>query len=114
MIRSLFLVAFFCVSLAGFSQSDLNSRDTNKNKVEERVPLSDSERKERARISDSIYDAVINQNERTSMDRNLDSLMSTMREREKKQKRDAMIRIGIGVFFAVILIVGLARRRKKK
>ncbi len=31
-----------------------------------------------------------------------------------KQKRDAFIRIGLGIFFLLVLIIGLRRRAKKK
>ena len=36
------------------------------------------------------------------------------KEREAKARKQAYIRIGIGVAFAAVLVVGLLRRRKKK
>jgi hypothetical protein len=49
-------------------------------------------------------------------DRNLAGiklLMEQQKENKAKQKRTAVIRIGIGLVFLVILIVGLRRKSKK-
>ena len=43
----------------------------------------------------------------------LQLLMKQQNERRAKEKKAAMIRIGIGVLFLVILVIGLRRKRKK-
>lgn len=48
---------------------------------------------------------------------NMQNLMRVVNEQKKrkaKEKRDAMIRIGIGVLFFAVLIIGIMRRRKKQ
>jgi hypothetical protein len=44
---------------------------------------------------------------------NIDSLVRMQNERRAKQKKDAMIRIGIGVAMLAVLVIGLSRRKKK-
>jgi hypothetical protein len=46
--------------------------------------------------------------------KNLDLFLADMKERERKEKQQAYIRIGLGVAFLAVLIIGLIRRRKKK
>ncbi|HEV7332928.1 MAG TPA: hypothetical protein VGN63_17945 [Flavisolibacter sp.] len=43
----------------------------------------------------------------------LDDFLQEMREQEEKRERQAAIRIGLGVLFLVVVIVGLVRRRRK-
>jgi Na+/phosphate symporter len=45
---------------------------------------------------------------------NLENFTKELREREKANKKQAFIRIGIGVLFAVIFVIGMLRKRKKK
>lgn len=46
--------------------------------------------------------------------RNLNEFMARQNERQQKEKKRMYIRIGLGVFFLVILIIGLRRRSKKQ
>jgi hypothetical protein len=48
------------------------------------------------------------------MARNTENLMRSISERRQKEKRNAMIRIGIGLLFFVVLIIGWRRRAVKK
>jgi hypothetical protein len=43
----------------------------------------------------------------------LNDLVRIQEQRRAKEKKAAMIRIGIGVAFLVVLVIGLSRRRKK-
>lgn len=61
------------------------------------------------RFIDSMKNASMN-NE--SM-QGLDNLLRYQKEQRDKQRKQAFIYIGLGVFFLVILIVGLLRRRAK-
>jgi hypothetical protein len=65
------------------------------------------------RLEDSLAKLQIQQ----SLDQNsksLDLFLADMKEREKKEKRQLYIRIGLGVAFLAIVVYGLVRRRKKK
>lgn len=65
---------------------------------------------------DSLNKATQDQIFKESMEqnsRNLDSFLAMRKEQEAKEKRNAMIRIGIGVLFLVVLVIGLRRRVKK-
>jgi len=53
----------------------------------------------------------IRENERNIQ--NINALVRQQKEYRDKQRRQALIRIGIGVFFLAILVIGLMRRRKK-
>jgi hypothetical protein len=46
--------------------------------------------------------------------KSLDAFLQEMSEREKAEKRQRNFRIGLGVFFLLVLAVSLARRRKKQ
>lgn len=46
--------------------------------------------------------------------KSLDAFLQEMNEREKAEKRQRNFRIGLGVFFLIVLALGLARRKRKK
>ena len=48
------------------------------------------------------------------MGRNLDSFMAERREQERRQMRQAYVRIGFGVLMLIVLVVGLMRKKKKQ
>ncbi len=58
---------------------------------------------------DSVFKETMEQNSR-----NLDDFLKYRKELEARQKRNALIRIGIGILFFIVLLVGLSRRRKKQ
>jgi predicted PurR-regulated permease PerM len=49
-----------------------------------------------------------------NFDRNINSLLEVQKNRRAKEKRGAMIRIGIGVAFLIVLIIGLRKKATKK
>jgi hypothetical protein len=57
------------------------------------------------------YQDSINQ---ANMERNLNAFVTIQKERERKQKQQMYIRIALGVFFLIVLIVGITRRKKQK
>jgi hypothetical protein len=88
---------FFC--LEGYSQADTTS----------------------SRIVDTsvfnmntYYDSAAKKQAQDNNIKNLLALTDSLEKRKAKEKRAAMLRIGIGAGFLVILVVGLMRRRKKK
>ena len=50
---------------------------------------------------------------RREVNNGMDTYLEMSRERASRQKRNAIIRIGVGLGFLALLIVGLSRRRKK-
>ena len=67
-------------------------------------------------FSDSIEKAqkdIVNTQMDESLRRGNDYFLQLQQERGAKEKKAAMIRIGIGIFFLAVLIIGLLRRRKK-
>ncbi|MFT3676714.1 MAG: hypothetical protein QM781_12505 [Chitinophagaceae bacterium] len=49
-----------------------------------------------------------------SMSRNLDSFVKEQKARENREWKRAMLRLGIGIFFLIVFIWGMLRKRKKK
>ncbi|MBC7874453.1 MAG: hypothetical protein H7Y01_10675, partial [Ferruginibacter sp.] len=47
------------------------------------------------------------------MSRNINGILQLQKEQKARQKKAAMVRIGIGAGFLVILVIGLSRRRRK-
>jgi hypothetical protein len=60
------------------------------------------------------YDSAAEKQRQDNNIRNLLALSESLDKRKAKEKRAAILRIGIGVGFLVILVIGLMRRRKKK
>jgi len=67
----------------------------------------------------TIYDSILNVapasdsiSIREGIDRNITGILNLQKKQKERQKRAAMIRIGIGIAFFILLIVGLKRRRK--
>lgn len=59
-------------------------------------------------------DSLAKKQSMDQMNQNLNRFVKDMQARDKKAKKEAMIRIGIGVLFLGVLVVGILRRRKKK
>jgi len=49
-----------------------------------------------------------------NFDRNISGILEMQKNRRVKEKRAAMIRIGIGIAFLIVLIIGLRRKTVKK
>ena len=58
---------------------------------------------------DSTWQMTFQENEK-----NLNSLMNEIRERDRKEKQQMYLRFGLGLLFLDVLIIGLLRRRKRK
>ena len=50
---------------------------------------------------------------KSDIDRNMNYILEIQKRNKAKQKRNAIIRITIGVGFLILLIIGLRRRSKK-
>ena len=64
-------------------------------------------------VQDSLYHAAQSAAAQQQNIRNLTALMKESRKREEKEKRQAYIRLGLGILFFTVLIIGIYRRRKR-
>jgi len=60
------------------------------------------------RINDSMRKENLEQN-----NRNLDAFVALQKEREAKEKKRMYFRLGIGILFLAVMVIGLLRKRKK-
>ncbi len=65
-------------------------------------------------IKDSVEKTLREVKAEENIGKNVETLLKLNEENKAKQKKAAMIRIGIGVALLALLIVGLLRRRAKK
>lgn len=106
-MRKIFLCLLLCSTFAVFSQQDTDLP---------KQPLvnNDSALIKLQELKDSAALAIqIKQREDGNIKAFL-QIADQVKERRAKEKRNAYLRIGIGIAFLVILIVGLMRKRAKK
>src|SRR5258706_15889779 len=111
-----FLLLLFLFSLInGFSQPG-NKPAGGKNR--HKLIMNDSVLAKLKQFDDSVQEEARKKEELKQIEqdsqRNMDYFLQLQKERHAKEKRNAIIRIGIGVAFLILLIVGLRRRRLKK
>jgi hypothetical protein len=105
-MRQLLLVALLAFSITTFSQKkDSLTIDTSSLSAINRSI--DSSLKS---YTDSINKQMIERQTQQS----IDFFVQMQKERNTKEKRNAIIRIAIGVVFLAVFIVGILRRRKAK
>ena len=65
-------------------------------------------------INASIHtmDSINRELSNKQMARNMDAFMAEQKERDRKAKQGAYVRIGFGVLLFVVLIIGLRRKKK--
>jgi hypothetical protein len=108
----LFLALF--ISIEGLAQLG----DTmKKNQPELNLTRDDSVLMKLQKFQDSALTTLppLDSNEiKENFDRNINGLLEMQKNRRVKEKRAAMIRIGIGIAFLIVLIIGLRRKGVKK
>jgi cytochrome c1 len=104
-MRKLFIVFVFFCSLHTVAQ-DTAKKKNDTNSFSDFSLVHDSLKKAQ---EESIFKETMEQNSR-----NLNDFLKYQEEQKARQKRNALIRISIGVFFFIILLVGLNRQRKKR
>lgn len=62
----------------------------------------------------AYQDSVDKARSMESMSRNLDSFVREQKARENREWKRAVLRLGIGIFFLIVFIWGMLRKRKKK
>jgi hypothetical protein len=105
-MRRPLLLLCLVISLHSFAQTDadslLNSIQRNTDSINARIRIQDS-------INNKRY---MDQQAERNME-GIRQIMNQVKENERRQKQQNMIRIGIGVLFLIVLVIGLMRRKKK-
>ena len=109
-MRNLLLLLFCVFSIIGFGQQN----DTVPEKQSRpKVVFDDSAMMRLQRFKDSVSKAQEMEEFNKTNQKNLSYFLQLQKERRAKQKREAIIRIAIGIGFLIILVIGLRRRAKK-
>ena len=111
---TLALIFFSTIAFAQNSNKDLNELhqqiEKNRQRLDSTMSAFDTTMQNATQFNDSM--ATARQIE--SNNRNLGGLVSMMKEREKKERQRMWLRIGLGIAFLIIAIIGIARRKKTK
>ena len=111
----LFLIAALILQLCGHSQDQINQGkiDSLKHSIENERKAFQQWQDSFNKRQDSIYRSAQNGVDFDQNNRNLLTLMQQIKDREEKQKQQAYLRIGLGVLIFVVMVVLLARRKKR-
>ena len=112
-MKKLLLLIILFAGTAGAQKKDTGYQQLDPDRLLKQI---DSSRK----VTDSLMEAQSRRMQEEELqrtleqnNRNLDSFVQMQREREARAKKAMWMRLGLGVFFAAVLVVGLVRRRKK-
>jgi hypothetical protein len=110
-MRIFLLTLFLFLFIAGYPQSGIKKDSGDINLI-----INDSEHIRLQQVSDSLQEEKSKREAAEDIKRlseqSAGQFAQLSKERRAKEKRNAMIRIGIGVAFFILLIVGLRRRQK--
>ena len=108
----LFLLLFLSVNV--FSQSG----DSTVGRIRPKLIINDTVLNKLKQLDDSVAEVARKKAEAEDIERmtqnSANAFAQLSKERRAKEKRGAIIRIGIGVAMFIVLIIGLRRRRVKK
>ena len=104
-MRKFFIVLVFFCSLQVVAQDSAKTK-SDTNSFSGFSSLNDSLNKVQ---EDSIFKETMEQNSR-----NLTSFLKYQEEVKAREKRNALIRISLGIFFFIVLLIGLNRQRRKR
>ncbi len=110
-MRNFILLLLLCSTFSVFSQQDTRSSEKSPRQA---LVSNDSDASRMQWIKDS---AALTIQIRSREEGNIKAMLQVaeqVRESRAKEKRNAYLRIGIGVAFLIVLIVGLLRKRAKK
>jgi hypothetical protein len=111
-MKKFFLLLFIVSGITGYPQNG----DTTNGKFGKRKLIPDAATVEKLqKIKDSVINIipVIDKDKiQEDISHNIDGILQLQKEQKAKQKKAAMIRIGIGVALLALLIIGLRRRKK--
>jgi hypothetical protein len=110
-MKKYFTILLFITSTS-FAQKDTTKFRVDLDKLKKQI---DSSTKMMDSLTNAQFKRMQDEELQRSMEqnsRNLDSFLRLQKEREAKQKKQMYIRLGIGVLFLGVLVVGLMRRRR--
>lgn len=108
-----FLTLLVCVlALAAYPQTGYSQKSRGFRKA--KIFHKDSIAVKLRNIKDSLEKTLQDVPAQDDFSRNLTPLLNLQKEHRAKEKRNAMIRIGIGVALLVVLVIGLRRKTAKK
>lgn len=116
-MRKLLLSLIVFISVAGLAQPGDSMK---KNRAEPKLINADSifaKLEKIKKVNDSLLQSIPAPDSiaiKENIDRNITGLLELQKKQRVKEKRGAIIRIGIGVAFLIILIIGLRRKTVKK
>lgn len=110
----LFLITFLFIAIKCPCQTDHKS---TKEGIRQKLIANDSVLTRLKQFDDSITEDIRKKEElkqiEQSTNNGVDYFVQMQKERRAKEKKSAIIRIAIGIFFLIVLIIGLRRRIKK-
>ena len=109
-MRPVFILVFFLHSFLPAQSQNINPIGRSMDSISQQMEVI---KKRMQEIKDSMHRRQV----QTMLDqqgKSLDQFLEERREAEKKQRRQMYVRIGIGVLFLAVLIIGLTRRRKTR
>ncbi|MES1223859.1 MAG: hypothetical protein ABUT20_50655 [Bacteroidota bacterium] len=108
------LIAFLFSYIYCFSQPGAKSSREN---LKQQLIINDSVLKRMQFLNDSVSEAIRKKEALEDIQkmasRSADYFVRLQKERRAAEKKNALIRIGIGIAFLILLIFGLRRRVKK-
>lgn len=112
-MKKIFFLFFTIITLSSSAQDLSKGIDSMRKQLAKNMASYDSAKK----VADSLM--ILNNKRFDSLDmarnrRNLDALVSMMKERDQKQRKAMWLRLGFGILMLGVLIFGLLRKRKKK
>ena len=110
-MRFTILLCFLLACTAGICQHD--SPDSLSAKVKEQVDQFEQWQDSFNKRQDSIHRARVFEFDQKQNQKNLEQFLTDQKERESKQKKQAIIRIAIGIGLLGLLIFGLLRKRSQ-
>jgi hypothetical protein len=110
-MRKFCLLLFLFLSIRGISQTPDTSLS---GRIKAKIIETDSSMARFQRFTDSVNSENRKKEIERMAEQNGNYILQLQKQRNAKEKRNAFIRIGIGVAFFVVLIIGLLRRRGKK
>ena len=112
-MKKFFFFALLISSIPGPAQ--LNNK-TSKGQEIKKIVFDDSTVKKLQHFKDSVANALqIIEYKQTqeNISRSMEGILQIQKEHRAKQKKDAIVRIAIGLAFLILLVIGLKRKRKK-
>ena len=113
-LLTLTLIFIGTIAFAQNSNKDLNEMhqqmEKNRLTLDSTTNSLDSSLQHVNKFTDSLETA----RRMESNNRNLDGLVSMMQERDRKARQGMWLRIGLGIAFLIIGIIGIARKKKTK